>query len=94
VSIAGLRGCDDEAKRPCLQHPSINSKFSQHFFLHFSILPSHVFDDILYLFVFLLLRPILLSCFCIAFPFCLASPILYSVLVFEAPNTFYYPINL
>jgi len=34
---------------PLTSHPSINSKFSQHLFLHFSILPSLFFDDILYL---------------------------------------------
>ena len=45
-------------------------------------------------FCFLVLRPILFSCFRIGFSFCLASTIFYSVLVFEAPSTLYYPINL
>ena len=40
------RGC---TLGPLTSHPSINSKFSQHLFLHFSILPSLFFDDILYL---------------------------------------------
>ena len=57
-------------------------------------LRSHVFDDILYLVFFLLLSPILSSCFASLSHFVLPLQSLYSVLIFEAPSTFYYPINI
>ena len=60
---------------PVNSHPFINPKEYQHLLLHSPVIPSHAFDDILYLFVFLLLCPVFFSCFRIAFPFYLASRI-------------------
>jgi len=60
---------------PLNSHPFINLKVYQQLLLHSSVIPSQAFDDILYLSVFMLLSPIFVSCFRIAFPFYLASRI-------------------
>jgi len=76
--------------RPLTSHPSLNPKVYQHFLLHSSVLPSHAFDDILYLPVFLLLCPVFFSCFRIDFPFYLASEIF--IIISHARNVQCIPV--